>query len=487
MTTNPSLFFRPFLLLLLVAVLGAMAGCASKLNLIKDKEYDDAWDRARASLALQDAYGAREVRERLDWFRQKQNYLDRCAERGSRYFYHILEEVERRDMPGEIALLPIVESAFQPFAYSPAHASGIWQFIPATGRRFGLKQNWWYDGRRDIPASTRAALDYLQQLHGRFDGDWLLAVAAYNTGEGNVERAVKRNRKAGKPTDFWSLDLATETRGYVPQLLALAAVVKDPGHYGLTLKKIPNRPYFRQVSTHGPIELSLAAKAAGISLDTLKNLNPGFRRWATDPAGPHRLLLPEDKVKRFEKALAAIPREERVRWHRHVVKKGETLKTIATWFKAPESIVREINRARGNRLALGRALRIPTAPRANYQPDTSVLAKKKPAKKPRVHVVRSGENLSVIAHRYRISLKSIVAWNGISREKPLMPGQKLQLHSPEARKKTQEKLRFHVVRPGENLSVIAKKYRIPLNNLIAWNNISRGKVLMPGQRLRLYR
>lgn len=422
--------FRLTALLLFLAILGSISGCAS---FEQKKHYDDLWDRVRASLKLEDAYGASEVRSRLGWFKRNQDYLDRTTKRGSRYLYYILEEVERRGMPGEIALLPIVESAFQPFAYSPAHAAGIWQFIPATGKRYGLKQNWWYDGRRDILASTQGALNYLQELHRRFDGDWLLAIAAYNTGEGNVQKAVKRNRKAGKPTDFWSLNLAAETRGYVPQLLALASVVKKTRQYGLTLKKIPNRPYFQQVPIHGQIELSLAAKTAGLTLDEFGKLNPAFRRWATDPDGPHHLLVPKDKVGIFQEGLAAISSNQRVRWHRHVVKKGESLGTIAAWFDTTVPVLRQVNQLRGNTVALGRNILIPTAPRANYQPNTSVSktaskTKKKPGKKHRIHVVRSGESLWRIARRYSVSLAQLISWNDIARNSKLMPGQRLKLY-----------------------------------------------------------
>nr|VFJ91752.1 MAG: membrane-bound lytic murein transglycosylase D [Candidatus Kentron sp. H]VFJ92967.1 MAG: membrane-bound lytic murein transglycosylase D [Candidatus Kentron sp. H]VFJ99577.1 MAG: membrane-bound lytic murein transglycosylase D [Candidatus Kentron sp. H] len=428
-----SLFtIHPLGFLLFLTLLGGLWSCSSLPGKPDPTAHDDLWDRIRASFQLQEAYGAREARSRLNWFKNNQSYFHRLAERGSRYLYHIIEEVERRGMPGEIALLPAVESAFRPFAYSPAHASGIWQFIPATGKRYGLKQTWWYDGRRDIPASTRAALTYLQALNARFDGDWLLAIAAYNTGEGNVERAIRRNRKAGRGTDFRSLDLPAETRNYVPQLLALASIVQDPDRYGLTLKKIPNRPYFQKVPIHSPIELSLAAKTAGLPLEEMRRLNPAFRRWATGPDGPHHLLVPIDRAAAFRKALHGIPVKQRVRWHRHVVKKGESLNTIAAWFKTRPPVLRQLNRLRGNTIAVGQVLLIPTVARANYQPDTSVRktrpkSRKGRSKRPRVHVVRPGENLSLIARRYRVSLAQLVLWNGIARNSVLIPGQRLKL------------------------------------------------------------
>ncbi|MGB1800988.1 MAG: transglycosylase SLT domain-containing protein, partial [Gammaproteobacteria bacterium] len=190
------------------------------------QHYDDLWVLIQDRLELERHIHKNSVKQKISWFARNQDYLDRVADRAEPYLYHIIQKLEERNMPLDIALLPIVESAFQPFAYSHAHASGIWQFISSTGKRFGLKQNWWYDGRRDIVASTDAALDYLENLHKRFNGNWFHALAAYNSGEGNVERAIRRNKKKGKPTDFWSLKLPRETRNYVPNLLAIAQVLK---------------------------------------------------------------------------------------------------------------------------------------------------------------------------------------------------------------------------------------------------------------------
>ncbi|VFM95962.1 MAG: membrane-bound lytic murein transglycosylase D [Candidatus Kentron sp. G] len=424
---------RPFAfyltgLLLLLAMLGTMPGCG--LFPVDPESHDDLWDRVRASLSLQYAYRKSAVRERRDWFLRNPGYLARSGKRGRRYLYHIIKEVERREMPAEIALLPIVESAFRPFAYSPSHASGIWQFIPATGKRYGLEQNWWYDGRRDIPEATRAALTYLEELNRRFDGDWLLAIAAYNAGEGTVERAIRRNRSAGRRTDFWSLDLPSETRKYVPKLLAVASLVEDPDRYDLSLESIPNRLYFQQVPIHGPIELELAAKAARLSLEEFRNLNPAFRRWVTDPAGPHHLLVPKNKVKIFRKAMATIPGNRRVRWHEHIVKPGESLNTIAAWFKTTVPVLQQLNPSQGKTLTIGRAILIPTPPRANYQPNTSAGKTKSRTgkKKRRIHVVRPGENLWNIARRYGLSLAQLLSWNRLSRNSVLKPGQRLRLY-----------------------------------------------------------
>ena len=253
-------------------------------------QYGDLFDRMRVGFKLDDGADRRAVDDQLRWYASNPDYLQRAFGRADLYLYYIVTELERRGMPLELALLPVVESAFEPYAYSRARASGLWQFIPGTGSRFGLKQDWWYDGRRDIVESTRAALDYLQYLHDEFNGDWLLAIAAYNCGEAMVERAAQANRAAGRPVDFWSLWLPGETRAYVPKLLAMKRLVMDPETYGLSFSPIPNQAYFARVPTHGQINLKLAAEIAGISPQDLYELNPAFHRFATDPSGPYFLL-----------------------------------------------------------------------------------------------------------------------------------------------------------------------------------------------------
>jgi len=254
------------------------------------EDYDDLFDRMRAGFAF-DEVQEPAIDTQLAWFEHNPEYLERVFQRGQRYMYHIITEVEARGMPLEFALLPVVESAYEPFAYSTSRAAGLWQFIPDTGRRFGLKQNWWYDGRRDVVESTRAALDYLQALHDQFNGDWLLAIAAYNVGENTVQRELDFNRANGKPTDFWHLRLPAETRAYVPKLLAMKRLMAEPERYGLEFAVIPNEPYFAVIDTDSQIDLKIAAQLAGTSYDELIALNPGFNRWATDPDGPNRMLV----------------------------------------------------------------------------------------------------------------------------------------------------------------------------------------------------
>ncbi len=390
----------------------------------------DLWQRTRMRFAMQVEDRPRLDRE-IEWFQRNQEYVDRVADRARLYLHHIVSEVERRNLPGELALLPVVESAYQPFAYSPARASGIWQFIPSTGRLYGLRYSWWYDGRRDVVESTRAALDYLEQLYAEFSGDWLLALAAYNSGSGNVRKAIRRNIRAGKPTDFWSLRLPRETRSYVPRLLAIRAIVASPEQYGLTLKPIPDTPYFAETRLDGQIDLALAAKMANVSLDELYLLNPGFSRWATDPEGPHRLLLPVDAVPGFEQRLAELPADQRIRWHRHVIESGDTLGTIARKYRTSVSALKQANNLRGTTIREGRSLMVPTASRSltDYRLSADMrrsMRRRIPGSGNKIiYRVRRGDSLWVISRRFEVSVSKLARWNGLAKSSVLRPGQKL--------------------------------------------------------------
>ncbi len=393
-------------------------------------EKADLWQRARMRFVM-----SVEDRPRLDreiaWFQRNQDYIDRVSDRARLYLHHIISEVERRDLPGELALLPVVESAYQPFAYSPARAAGIWQFIPSTARLYGLRYSWWYDGRRDVIESTRAALDYLEQLYTEFSGDWLLALAAYNSGSGNVRKAIRRNIRDGKPTDFWSLRLPRETRSYVPRLLAIRDIVARPDQYGLTLKPIPDTPYFAETRLDGQIDLALAAKMAKVSLDELYLLNPGFSRWATDPDGPHRLLLPVDAIPGFEQRLAELPADQRVRWHRHVIESGDTLGTIARKYRTSVSALKQANNLRGTTIRKGRSLMVPTASRslADYRLSADMrrsMRRRIPGSGNKIiYRVRRGDSLWVISRRFEVSVNKLARWNGLPKSGVLRPGQKL--------------------------------------------------------------
>lgn len=454
------------------------------------------WDRLTAGFALPDHDHPR-VQPDLNWYVRHPGYIDRVFTRAGRYLHFILGEVEKRGMPTEIALLPVVESAFHPFAYSHGRAAGIWQFIPGTARLYGLQQDWWYDGRRDIMASTRAALDYLQALHRRFDGDWLLALAAYNSGSGTVGKAIRRNRKLGRPTDFWHLKLPRETRGYVPKLLAISRLVGNAPQLHVNLPEIPDTAYLEAVDTGGQIDLALAAELADLPLDELYWLNPGFNRWATAPKGPHRLLLPLDKAEDFRQRLAELPADRRIRWQRHRVRSGETLSHIAKRYATRVSLLREVNGLDGNTIRAGQHLMIPVAARSlkhyRLSRDQRLLATQRRARKGvrQTHVVRKGDTLWDIARAYKVSVRQLARWNGMAPRDTLRPGQKLVVWTrPRGQRATaaSDTIRpiRYTVRPGDSLARISQKFRVRVGDLVRWNGLDRKKYLQPGQKLTLY-
>jgi membrane-bound lytic murein transglycosylase D len=432
-----------------------------------------------------------------NWFARHPEYLDRTFKRGERYLYHIVSEIEARKMPMELALLPVVESAFNPVAYSRARASGLWQFIPSTGRRYGLKQNWYYDGRRDVLAATSAALDYLEFLAAEFDGDWLLAVAAYNTGEANVARSIKRNIAAGKPTDFFSLRLPRETRAYVPKLLAMSRLVADPAAHGLEFSPIANVPYFEKIDVVAQIDLNVAAELADLPKEELLALNPAFNNWVTDPDGPHYLLVPVDRSARFAGGIAALPPEERVRVVYHRVRRGDTLGEIASKYGVSVAALRAANKVRGSIIHPGQDLLIAAAPRGI---ETASLASvgSRPAQR-RVsqgssgssrHVVRRGDTLWSIARTHGTTMDRLAATNGLRRNGTLSVGQVLSipgtatLASNNASSVAQTMT--YVVRSGDTLSRIASKFGVGLRDLLGWNDLSARSIIKPGQRLVMY-
>lgn len=393
--------------------------------------HSDIWARIRAGFSIK-PLDSPLVEAEARWFANNPEYMARMMERAKLYLYYIVEEVEKRGMPMEIALLPAIESAYKANAYSRARASGLWQFIPSTGRLYGLKANWWYDGRRDVQASTQAALDYLEKLYNDFDGDWHLALAAYNAGEGKVMRMMKYNERKGKPTEYQHLKLKRETQHYVPKLMAMASIVADPAKYGVQLADIPNEPYFTRVETGSQVDLGVVAKLVDLPVDDLHDINPGYRRWATDPNGPHHLLVPADKKDALIEGLNNLPEEDRIKWQHHAVKRGETLSEIGRRYGLSVEALRTANNLRSNLLRVGQDLLIPisarpitvAAVRANYRSSDARIAGRN---EPVIHRVRRGDTLSSIARRYNVLVHQLAKWNFMSVNGVLRLGQRLKI------------------------------------------------------------
>ena len=399
----------------------------------------DLWQRIRQGFQMSDIDSPL-VQRQVTYYAARPDYLQRMFDRSRLYLFHIVEEIEKRGLPTELALLPMVESAFNPMAYSRAHASGLWQFIPGTGRRYDLKQNWWYDGRRDIVDSTNAALDYLTAIY-QMHGDWHLALASYNWGENAVARAIAKNRAAGKPTDYQSLKMPPETRNYIPKLQALKNIIANPAYFNVTLAPIPNEPYFATYDRVVDIDVQLAAKLAEMPVDEFIALNPGFSRPLIRAAVTPRIVLPADKVDVFHDNLAKLDGDDLVSWKTYYPKKGDTFESIAKKHRMTVSYLKEVNGISQRSKALPSMVVVPIdAEAARTQRMPIMYAPPIPVSVRRVfHTVRQGETLPAIAKRYRVSTEDIQRWN--PRVTKATPGAKLMLEvrapaKKKARKKT---------------------------------------------------
>lgn len=465
---------------------------------------EDLWERLRANFSMDLDIDNSRIESQRNWFARNQLYFNRTSERAKRYLEYIVSELEARDMPGELALLPIVESAYDPFAYSHGRASGIWQFIPSTGRAFGMEQDWWYDGRRDIIASTEGALRYLEQLAERFDGDYEMALASYNAGWGRVSRVIRANDSQGQDTDYWSLSsLPRETRQYVPKLIALAQIVADPEKYGIVLPEMANDPYFDVVDIGSQMDLAEAADMAGVDVQEIYRLNPGYNRWATSPDGPHRLLVPKEAADTFRSALAEVPPEQRISWQNYTVKSGDTLIGIARRFNTTPDVIRESNDISGRIIREGQDLLIPVAGESGEFYALSEQKRRQARQssggggsEQRVdYRVRSGDTLWDIASDHGVSVGQLASWNNMAPGDPIRAGDELAIwtsqESAASANATPERDGMvrsvgYTVRSGDSLNRIANRFNVGVSEIAQWNDVSTSDYLQPGQQLKLY-
>ncbi|HZM36190.1 MAG TPA: transglycosylase SLT domain-containing protein [Burkholderiales bacterium] len=387
----------------------------------------DLWQRVRQGFAIPNIDN-KLVKQHAAYYAREKEYLQRIFDRSRLYLYYIVEEIEKRGLPTELALLPMIESAFNPMAYSRAHASGIWQFIPGTGKRYELTQNWWYDERRDIVASTNAALDYLTYVY-EMHGDWHLALASYNWGENAVKRAIARNRSAKKPTDYMNLRMPRETRQYVPKLQAMKNIISNPEPYGINLDPIPNEPYFAVVSETPDMDVQLAATLAEMPVEEFIALNPGFSRPLIRSSVATRIVLPADKVDVFHDNLAKHGEKSLVSWEVYHPKRGESLLAIAKKYKVSVADLKRVNGIHPRSSRMPQVLVVPMNGEAKEA--VSVLpimyAPPIPVQGPvrAVHRVRPGDTLSGIAARYRVSVSDLKRWNSLGRH--LQIGEKVYI------------------------------------------------------------
>lgn len=435
------------------------------------------WNHMHADFQLPNAANEPAVQEQIRWYANHQQYLNRVVNRAAPYLYYILQRVQERDLPAELVLLPIMESAYNPFANSYRGAAGLWQLMTPTAYGFGVKQDWWYDGRRDIYASTNAALDYLTYLQSYFGGDWLLAIAAYDAGEGGIQGAVKRNEREGRDTDFWSLQLPMETRTYVPRLLALATIISNPGKYGITLPAISDQPYLQQVDIGTPINLSQAAQLANMSLAELKQFNPGYSHAMTDPNGPYKLLLPIDHIPTFKQNLAQMPGLARTTYASYRVQHGDSLVKIAKQYHTSVLALRQENHLKSSHTPIGKTIMVPTGTvtvKPHITDDNTPIMNVDSQPIPQANPHPEKNN----------SLQNELAQNTVA---PTIQAQPVatdvttsdlqQNNNVDNSSKTS-----HTVKAGETLYGIAKRYNVNVADIKRWNNLSSNS-LKPGSKI----
>ncbi|MEI8208676.1 MAG: LysM peptidoglycan-binding domain-containing protein [Methylococcales bacterium] len=501
-----------------------------KFNKTASNHKNTVWERLILLYALPEIDNPRVDRE-LYWYLEHPASLAIIQQRAEPYLNHILDEIEAKNIPGEFALLPVVESAFVPDAYSKADASGLWQFVPSTGKEYGLEQNDWYDGRRDIFDSTKAATSYLKELSEDFNGDWLLALASYNCGKGRVRKSIDKNTNLNLPTDYWSLDLPEETEDYVPRLLAIAKIFAHADEYNIHLQHIPNRPYFEVIDIHSPLDLHKAAELAHTSLPIIKKLNPGFNRKSTAPQGPHRLLVPVDRAQVFKENLALLPFTERVTTqyyeepvverrsqekHQevtsqanekidkssttiHKVKSGESLESIARNNDTTTKLLRTTNLLKNDVIRSGMQLQIPQENKSNTKPTVVALvdskvtladkSQKVKAPSTQSYEIKKGDTFYNISQRFTVTPKDLANWNNLSLGTALIPGKKLTIKtSANAQVASTSSIRLvsYTVGKNDSLIQISKKFNVSVADLRKANATTLVKGLTPGQKLKIF-
>jgi membrane-bound lytic murein transglycosylase D len=490
-----------------------------KFNKTASNHKNTVWERLLSLYSLPDIKNPRIDRE-LNWYLNHPTSLAIIQQRAEPYLNHILDEIEAKNIPGELALLPVIESAFVPDAYSKADASGLWQFVPATGKEYGLQQNDWYDGRRDVYASTIAATTYLKELSETFDGDWLLALASYNCGQGRVKKSIEKNQFRNMATDYWSLELPEETEAYVPRLLAIATLFAHADEYNIHLQHIPNRPYFEVIDIKSPLDLHKAAKLANTPLYAFLKLNPGFNRSSTAPQGPHRLLVPVANAQEFKKNLALLPYADRVDLrqydieqstaHHYIekhdeaptlshenphqkttitykVKSGESLASVATKNHTTLKSLRLSNNLKSNSIHAGMHLKIPLETKlTNASSQTTAKTKHTNTQQ---YAVKKGDTFFNIAHRFSVTPKDIANWNNTNLKAALIPGQKITIKSinPQmASASSSIRLLSYTVNKGDSLQHISNKFNVSVADLRKSNTTALINGLRPGLKLKIF-
>jgi len=466
----------------------------------KEVYYSNLWDEMSKHFDLANQHYGQYDRY-IAFYNKRQRHMEKISQRAKPYLHYIFNEVKQREMPYEIALLPAVESGFRAHARSHQRAVGLWQFIPSTAEIFDLDRNWWYDGRKDVISSTQAALDYLEKLYKLNNNDWLLALASYNAGLGNVYRAQKKYRKKHKnqpgiddyQPNFWEIQpyLPKETQGYVPKLLAVSHIIEYADLFQVAIEPIENQPYFAEIKLKKQVALNQVAKLSQANSDELALLNPGYHRLATPPKGPHSILLPIEEAEKFQSALNDNQHIFSIQWQKHKIKSGDSLSVIAQKYKTSSRAIQKLNGMKNSKIRAGKTLLIPipsdaaeSVKLASNTQNVSVISDiNRTESKPKntdfgIHTVKAGDSLWELAKHYHVSTTDLKNWNGISLKKPLNIGQKLKIYSDKFGRKVE-----HTLKAGESLWTLAKRYKVRTRKIAAWNEIPLNKTLQPGMKL----
>jgi len=452
---------------------------------LANKHYSSIYDKVRSGFCLDTVYSSR-VNKEIEWFMDNKDFIYRSFDRARPFLYHVILELEKNNLPFELALLPVVESGYQPYAYSPSKAAGIWQFIPPTAREYGLKKNWWYDGRRDIFASTRAASHFLKDMKRHFKGDWLLAIASYNTGAGNVGKSIKKANYVLGDKTFWDLDLPRETEIYVPKLIALRDIMANPRAYGIRLPALPNKPLTKFVNIKYPIDFYTISVLSGVDEETIHKLNPGFSAWYFLPTMQKRLLLPIKNADKFSKRYAKLINliyDNQI----HLVKKGDTLSRISRKYNVSIKSIKVLNNLKSDLIKIDQKLRLPIEGVVGDKNQISIAGKNYKIKDEIVfynHKVKRYDNWYKIARKYNTNLKTLLAWNNANKKTKLKVGQliKIQMKSPILSSEQKKRLRY-VVDLGDTVKNIALGFDITQQELLKENNIKSSRSLRAGTNL----
>ncbi len=445
----------------------------------------NVWDVLRSQFRLNHEVNQAEVRKQIQWLASRPHYIQKLAQQSEPYIYHIVAEIKKRHLPGELALIPMIESAYDPFAYSGAGAAGLWQLMPGTGSGLGLKQDWWFDGRRHIQQSTIAALNYYEYLIKYFSGDWILSIAAYDSGEGTVTKAIRQSKQKPNRIHFWSLELPRETKVYVPRLLALAEIIKYAPQYRIHLPNIPYTPAFETVDVGSQIDLAQAAQFADISYKELIQLNPGFNRWATPPYAPYHLNIPIEKVDGFKQKIKKSSNDDLVNWTKHTVAKNESLSVIARNHKTQVTLIKELNHLKTENVKEGQTLlipsinRIPTNLATKIQKNNLIDRSTSATHTKIIHIVQPGDSYAILKSRYGVSAGEIKYWNQIKTKRKLQPGEQLVIW------KKNSQLTGYKVKKGDTLSHLAKRFNTTIERLKQTNPSIKGNALRIGQKINI--